>query len=466
MVSVSQAGKRLTQQIKNTGGKLLLDFEFQLDAKEKGLQRIDVAVEPLSQESNKKNNRASAFVEVVEGKKKILLIAPAPHPDIKVFRSVVEKNSNYEFAVHIPGVKEADQSLLQPGKADLIIFHQVADQLGKTSALFSKLSKGPTSVLVVIGTGSNLRQLSASGIPLTFENVGQSDEVTPVVNPSYRDFGFSDNINAAFSKYPPITAPFGKFKYPMNASILLHQRIGSVTTDRPLLFTYDEGSRKTGVIIGEGIWRWRLNEFSETEKTEGFDEVFSKLLQYLSTVEDKRKFRSFPIQNEFTDTEPVVFESQVYNDLFEQVYGNKIDLELRDEKGKSVLYNYVSSPGNTRYRIGGLKEGVYRYKASTDRNGKREEVRGEFLVTAQNIEAQNLTADFGLLRQLAYSTGGKFYLTNELTRLEDDLKTREAKGLIHSEENFDPLINLKWVFVLLLLLISTEWFLRKYWGAY
>jgi hypothetical protein len=466
MVSVSQGGKRLTQQMKNTGTKLLLDFDFQLDAKEKGLQRIDVIVEPLPQESNKKNNRASAFVEVVEGKKRILLIAPAPHPDIKAFRSVVEKNSNYEFVLHIPGVKEGDPSLLQPGKTDLIIFHQAGDALGKTTALFSKLAKGQTSVLVVIGAGSNLRQLSANGIPLTFENIGQWDEVTPVINPSYRDFGFSDNINSAFSKYPPVTTPFGKFSYPAHASVLLYQRIGSVNTDRPLVFTYDEGNHKTGVVVGEGIWRWRLNEFSESEKTESFDEVFSKLIQYLSTQEDKRKFRSFPIQNEFTDAEPVVFESQVYNDLFEQVYGNKIELELRDESGKSVLYNYVSSPGSTRYRIGGLKEGVYRYKASTDRNGNREEVRGEFLVTAQNIESQNLTADFGLLRQLAYSTGGKFYTANDVTRLENDLKNREARGLIHSEENFDPLINLKWVFALLLLLISTEWFLRKYWGAY
>src|SRR5260221_10127778 len=466
VVSVSQGGKRLAQQQKNTGGKLLLDFDFQLDAKEKGLQRMDVVVEPLSQESNRKNNRASAFVEVVEGKKKILLIAPAPHPDIKAFRSVVEKNSNYEFVLHIPGVKEADPAMLQPGKADLIIFHQAGDQQGRTTALFSKLVKGPTSVLVIVGTGSNIRQLSTYGIPLTFENIGQWDEVTPVINPSYRDFGFSDNINTAFSKYPPMTTPFGKFTYPVNASVLLYQRIGSVNTDRTLIFTYDEGSQKTGVIVGEGIWRWRLNEFSESEKTDSFDEVFSKLIQYLSTHEDKRKFRSFPIQNEFTDAEPVIFESQVYNDLFEQVYGNKIDLELRDATGKSVLYTYVSSPGSTRYRIGGLKEGVYRYKASTDRNGKHEEVRGEFLVTAQIIESQNLTADFGLLRQLAYSTGGKFYPANDLARLENALKTREAKGLIHSEDNFDPLINLKWVFVVMLLLISTEWFLRKYWGAY
>ncbi len=458
-------GKRLTQK-KNSGNSLLLDFDFRLDATEKGLQRIDVMVESIGQESNKKNNRASAFVEVIEGRKKILLIAPAPHPDIKALRSVVEKNSNYEFILHIPGIKEADASVLLPGKADLIIFHQVADLQGKTNPLFSRLVKETSSIMVIVGAGSNLRQLQTNGIPLTFENVGQWDEVTPLINPAFSGFGLSENSNAVFSRYPPLSVPFGKFNYPANASILLHQRIGSVNTDRPLVLTYDENNRKTGVLIGEGIWRWRLNEFSENEKTETFDEVFSKLIQYLSTPEDKRKFRSFPIQNEFNDAEPVVFESQVYNDLFEQVYGNKIEIELRDEGGKSTRYNYITSPGNTRYRMGGLKEGVYRYKAATDVEGKREEVRGEFLVIAQNIEAQNLTADFDLLRKLADKTGGKFYRANELARLESDLKNTEAKGLIHTEEAFNPLIDLKWVFLLLLLMISGEWFLRKYLGAY
>ena len=116
--------------------------------------------------------------------------------------------------------------------------------------------------------------------------------------------------------------------------------------------------------------------------------------------------------------------------------------------------------------MGGLKEGVYHYTGSTMLNGKREEVKGEFIVKAQNIESQNLTADFGLLRKLAATTGGKFYAAPSAMSLEADINTIRAKGLIHSEESFNPLINLPWIFFILLALISTEWFLRKYLGAY
>lgn len=465
-VSVFQGDKLFAQQTQNSGNKSLLSFDFQLEANEKGLQKIFVVVEPHALETNKKNNRSSAFIEVVEGKKKILVIAPAPHPDLKALRSVIEKNSNYEFILHVPGVQEVEPNLLQPGKADLVVFHGVLDKQKKTAALFAKLSKGSSSLMVIISKSTDVRSLATNGIPLIFENSSQWDEVTPVVNPLFRDFGFTENVSNSFSKYPPVAVPFGKFTFPANASVLLYQRIGNVTTDRPLILTYDDNGYKTGVAISDGIWRWRLNEFLESEKTVAFDEVFSKLIQYLSSQEDKRKFRSFPIQNEFTESEQVTFESQVYNDLYEQVFGSKIDLKITDQNGKAVSYNYITSPGGTRYRIGGMNEGVFHYEAATILDGKRETVRGEFLVTAQNIESQNLTADFGLLRKLATNTGGKFYTANQFDQLTNDMTKAEAPSLIHSEDSFNPLINLKWVFFLLLLIVSVEWFLRKFLGAY
>jgi hypothetical protein len=467
VVSVLKGGKVLTTLQKNSESKSLIDFDFQLDATEKGIQRYDISVKPNRLETNHRNNFSSIFIDVVEGRKKIVLIAPAPHPDIKALKTVVEKNSNYELIVHIPGVAEADRAVLTPGNAELYIFHQAIDQAGRTTPLFSSLYKSESSVMVMIGGNTNLRQLAGYEVPIQFESVsGQWDNVTPVINPNFRDFGFSENSNGVFARYPPIDVPFGKFSYPSNAQVILYQRIGSVTTDRPLLLTWPDGNRKLAVLIGEGLWRWRLNEFADNGNTQMFDELFSKLIQYLSTLEEKRKFRSYPLQNEFSNAEPAVIESQVYNDLYELVYGNTIRLEIRNEQGEVSTYSYITSPGSSRYRIGGLKEGIYRFTASTSINDKKETVTGQFLVRAQNVEAQNLTADFGLLRTLSKESGGKFYTSNQWADLTADLQQTKTASLIHSEETFNQLINLKWVFFLFLALISTEWFLRKYLGSY
>lgn len=466
-ISVSKDGKVLATLQRESADKSFLDFDFQVEANQKGIQRYDVLIRPLPGEANLRNNATSIFIEVVEGKKKIVMIAPAPHPDIKALKAVVEKNANYEFVIHIPGVAEANPDLLKPGAAELFIFHQAIDVSGKTIPLFQTLYRSNASVLLMIGGNSNLRQLTAYQVPIQFESVtGQWDDVTPVISNTFRDFSFSDNTNGIFSRYPPADVPFGKFSWPVSANVLLYQRIGNITTDRPMLMTWPDNNRKIAVLIGEGIWRWRLNEFADTGNTVAFDELFSKLVQYLSTLEDKRKFRSFPLQNEFSDAEPVVIENQVYNDLFELVYGNVVKLEVRNDAGEIFNYSYVISPGSARYRIGGLKEGVYRFNASTVLNDKTEVVSGQFLVRAQNIEAQNLTADFGLLRTLAQQTGGKFYYADQVSQFGTDLQQIKATSLIHTEETFNQLINLKWVFFLLLALISAEWFLRKYLGGY
>ena len=84
----------------------------------------------------------------------------------------------------------------------------------------------------------------------------------------------------------------------------------------------------------------------------------------------------------------------------------------------------------------------------------------------RQAELQNLTADFDLLRRLSKNTGGAFYPLANVDALKTELQQHEAKTIIHSEEAYNALINLKWVFFVLLAMVSVEWFARKYFGSY
>ncbi|MBT1710462.1 hypothetical protein KK062_19615 [Fulvivirgaceae bacterium PWU5] len=466
-VSLQQRGRVLSQQTKSANGDQLLVYDFLAAANDQGIQKLDVEVTVLPGEFNTRNNRASIFVEVVEGKKKILVVAPAPHPDLKALREVIEQNANYEYVLHIPGLDEQPASVLQSDQTDLVIFHQAPDLRGTTRELFLRLLKTKASVFLILGELSDLRLIAQQNMPLKLDGMPREfDDVTPVVNPAFPNFELSASATSLLTDYPPLSVHFGKINVPLQAAPLLYQRIGNLATQKPLLAVSVQDARKTGILLGAGIWRWRLNEFDRTEHTEAFDELFGKLIQFLSTTDDKRKFRSYPLQQEFSDTEAVVFESQVYNDLFEPVYGNTIALSLTDEKGKKYDYSYVLSQGNSQYSIGGLKEGVYRYSARTTVNQKAEEVRGEFAVVHRQTELQNLTADFDLLRRISANSGGTFYNVAQLDKLQADLRKTEATSVIHTEESFESLVNLKWVFFVLLVLVTVEWFSRRYWGSY
>lgn len=466
-VSLIRSGTVIERQTKNSGTDQLLQVEFTIAASEQGIQRFEVRVEGKPEERNSRNNTSTAFIDVIEGKKKILVVANAPHPDIKTFRSIIDKNSNYEMILHIPGVEETDVKNLQPENIDLVIFHQAPDKRGRTRDLFQRFSSGKTSMFVIVGQQTDLNALTDNNVPLKFDQPPrQYDDVMPVVNPSFPYFLLSPEANSVFSGFPPVWVPFGRMQVPASSVTLLSQRIGSISTEKSLLWIDAPDNQKIAVMLGEGFWQWRLEEYSKNENTDAFDEVFGKLIQYLSTTDDKSRFKSYPVEQQFSDTEAVVFESQVYNEIYEPVFGNRIDLEITDDAGKKYQYNYVISRGNARYQVGGLKEGIYKYTASTTISGKEEKVRGQFLVTAQQAELQNLTADFDLLRKLSASTDGKFYNASQTDKLQADFSGKEATRVIHSEEKFDSLLNLKWVFFLLLALVSAEWFLRKFYGGY
>lgn len=466
-VTLQHKGRTIDQQTKDTGDDTFITYDFQVQADEQGIQKYDLAVDVVTGETNVRNNRATIFVEVVEGKKKIVIVAPSPHPDIKALRTVVEQNANYELILEIPGVVKESQETVAAEDVDLVIFHQSPDRQGRTRARYNEFMKNRKAAFFILGVQSDLALLAREDVPLEMESLPRDyDEVTPVVNTSFSNFSVSAEANSVVTAYPPVSVPFGKFNFPLSARPLLYQQIGTVATDRPLLAVEERNGRKIAIMLGEGLWRWRLDEFEQTGRAEGFDELFGKLIQYLSTSDERRRFRSYPIKQEFSDVEPVVFESQVYDDIFEPVYGNAIDIEVTNEEGKVNRYSYVTSPGNTRYQIGGLGEGVYRYRSQTEINGRKEEVHGQFAVVTQLAELQNLTADFDLLRNLASNTGGKFFTTSSLEGLQADLSQKEATGIIRSEETYNALINLRLLFFLLLTLAAVEWFFRKFYGGY
>jgi hypothetical protein len=84
-----------------------------------------------------------------------------------------------------------------------------------------------------------------------------------------------------------------------------------------------------------------------------------------------------------------------------------------------------------------------------------------------NIENTDLQANHKLLYQLAENSGGKFFARNQKEELISALKNNDRMVVkTFFQEMVNELINLKWIFALILVLLSLEWFLRKFWGIY
>ena len=442
------------------------EVNFYVTSNAKGVQHYTVEAEAQPGEFTVQNNVRDAYVDIIDGKEKILLVALSPHPDVKAIKSIIEKNENYELVLQIVGAP-VEGPAAKDDKYDLVIAHQLPDNYNTGSALVKKYADQGTPVWYFLGGQSSTSQLNTVNRSV-FVNarLGQIDQVTPALNPAFSLFKIEGNSAEILPKLPPVSVPFGDYRVMPGSEVVIYQRVGNLVTDKPLLVVSTQKEQKSAVMLGEGLWEWRLEEYAQTEKQEVVDEIVLKLVQYLSSKEDKRKLRVYPIREEFFDYERVTFEAEVYNDIYEKIYDQKIQLGLTDEAGKLLSYSFTTSESNSRFEISGLPQGVYRYQASANVLGKAQTSAGEFAVKDLQLEAINTTADHNLLRQLAQHSNGRFFLPPQADQLQQFLTANKPPDVIQSSEELLEIINLKWIFFLLLGLVTAEWGLRKYSGEY
>ena len=462
-VTISNKGKVIAS--KNIPVNRDEQFErvrFLLEAKDEGIQRYVVKAGPVDGEFTVTNNTKEAYIDIIEGKLKILIAAPAPHPDIKALRSAIEKNRNYEVIRYIPGMDHYKKE-----KYDAAILHGVPDRKHQFGTLLDIVKNEQIPVWFIVGRQTDLRKFSRFNGLVRFQSfTDHVDEVFPLYNKDFKIFNYPAAYGKKLGVYPPVTVPFTKMNVRPGAEILLYQKIGNISTTKPLLVLYRQNEMKRAVLLGEGIWKWRLQEYARDKNFEAFDELVSKVIQFLATKGDKRRFRVYPVKNEFISNEPVIFEAEIYNEIYENIYGYKIDLTIKNENGETTGYSFVTSENNSKYRINGLGNGIYTYQARSNVNGKNMTAKGRFTIKDLQIESTRLRADFDLLQALAQNTHGKFYTVDNLSGLEQQLLKEKPMNKIYSSEDYLAIINMKWGFFILILLASVEWFLRKYYGSY
>ena len=403
---------------------------------------------------------------MIDGRQKILLLALAPHPDIKALRSLIESNDNYELDVDILTVSpNPNQPIVKP--YDLVILHQVPNVLGLGNSLIRKFIDSKTPMFYILGNQSAIPLVNTLSKALIINvNKGQIDKVSARYNPAFQQLNFNEEGMQLLERLPPLSVPFGDYSVAPGTESILFQKVGKLNTAKPLLVLNTSSEQKTAVLAGEGLWQWRQEEFALTSKQEMVDNLFQKVIQILSVRNDKRKFRVYPIRAEFEAGEQVVFQTEIYNDIYEPIYGQEVKLDITDEKSRKRQFTYTHSAESPRFNVSGLPEGVYRFQATTALRSGQETVLGQFVIRNVDLEMNHSTADFGMLHELAAHTGGAFVTPASLAQFIEKLKEQRPANRLDSSEEMVELIHLKWIFFLLVLLLGLEWGTRKYLGGY
>ena len=130
-------------------------------------------------------------------------------------------------------------------------------------------------------------------------------------------------------------------------------------------------------------------------------------------------------------------------------------------------YNFSRTIDAYLLNAGNLKPSSYEYFAKTVYNNKNYTQKGLFEVKALLQEFSITTANHNILFNLANSSNGKVFYPNEWEELKNEiLNLPNINTLAYTESNTKNIIHNKWLFFVIIVLLSAEWFYRKYLGGY
>lgn len=425
---------------------------FSIPAEAKGLQKYVVSLSLVEGEVEPTNNVQTLYVDVIDGRRKVVIVGNAPHPDLAALKQAVESNPNYEAEVML-----ADNGKLKvENDVSLAILHNLPSA---THQIPKELENLPQ--VFVIGCQTDLPRFNAlhTGLEIV-SKVKKSSEVTAVYNDRFSHFNFDATDGEAIEQLPPLDAPFGEGKASVSLQSLLTARLGSINTRQPLVAALAQGRQHKVFVWGEGLWKWRLADYLNNSSHEHFDRLVSQIVNFTAVTDQRERF-IVETERHYSDNDNIVVGAQLYNDAYEPFNTPDATFSLMGDSVKGD-FNFSRDGDGYSLALGRLPEGLYRYTAKTQYNGETLTTEGSFAVEALHLEQANLTADHALLRSISAITGGKMYYPDQLDELRDELTS--LKPVIYTHTRFSELLNLPWVLILIVLLLGAEWVLRKYHG--
>ncbi|MBE37082.1 MAG: hypothetical protein CMP50_00175 [Flavobacteriales bacterium] len=433
------------------------NFQFFISPEEPGIKNYHVSLQSNEIEKNTFNNEKDFFIDVIDDRKRILLLFSHHHPDIAAIQESLASHDQYEVHSHwLSDLNPKQFNYTENNGYSLIIAHQLS-----TESEFNKLKYyNKVPILHIIGSRSNLNTFNQFQDFIKFKNIDKSFEYSNVsLNTTFSSFLINDSLSNFLSLSTPFLTPFSEIESNSFVDVLLYKKIGSLNTERPVLF-FTENNYKAGFLLGEGLWRWRLNDTYLNNSNSLFNHFLSQVTQYLLLDEDKDRFH-VNFDPVYQSSQRVIFEAELYNKNFESITSIDIEMQLTDSLGVNYQYQFIVVDNKYHLDVS-LPDGKYEFIATADFNNELFVKKGKIIISNFDIESRDLVAKDNLLLDLALQNNGHMITKDSLTQLIDGIISLPTfKPRAYFNYYYQSLINFQSLLVLILCTLFIEWFLRR-----
>ena len=462
-VRLNGAGINRSEEVNFDGSGAPRTVRFLIPAESAGIQRFRVSIDGADGEENLDNNRRTALIDVIEGRQRILITGPAPHPDQGAWANALSGNINHEVEImpleDVPG----------PEKWDAAFMFSFDPSSSLAQSAYAALSESGVPVGLILDPNAGLGALASLGIGLDFTvaRTGLTTDPKGGVNPAFPHFRLAEGMEEWLAEVPPLMAPFGTAEWGPAHTPLLFQRIGGITTGDPLLTVTQTAERRGMLLLGEGSWRWRQVGYLRSGSHALFDDLVGKIAQFLTSDPGADRFR-VDAPRILDEDQRLTMQARAYDATLQPYPEADIALTLTDSAGTRFNYRFsAEAAGGFSLDAGRWPRGTYTWSASTDIGGTRFERNGIVEVRAMELERSGRPADHAILRRMSIGAGGITAMPDGLDSLTTVLG---ASGRFTPErdrsERLQDIIQWKTLLWMLLGLLSAEWMVRRWAGTY
>jgi len=472
-----------------------------------GARTLQIAAAPLAGEENTANNALTRVVNVSSEPRRILYIEGEPRWEYKFIRQAEEDDRMVQI---VSMVRTSENKIYRQGIADpkelaagfpsrpedlfayqgLIIGSVEAGYFNPAQQeLIREFVDRRGGGLLLLGgqfamadggwNASKLPELMPTTLPTqagAFHREADPKNGTTHTTAELAPAGV-DNIitrlvddptaNAAKWKQLPYLMDYEDPATPKPGSAVLANMITPEGRKLPLLITENFGRGRTAIMATGGSWRWQMSSpLGDT----AHDLFWQQLLRWVASDTPGHIAASVPAQM-LLDNGAVTITADVRDPQYNPAPNAKVEAHILGPSGVSALVEMTpvpDNPGQFQAAWSAPKPGAYLTEVTAQRadasTGTVKEL-GRDVITFQRMDgvAENFHTEQNreLLEHLATQTGGQYWKPTDLGKLAASIPFSEAGVTVRETKE---LWNLPLVFLVLLVLRFSEWWLRRKWG--
>lgn len=472
--------KEVTIQSSNEVQTVDLSFTPQMT----GEFKIRVEAEPLNKEVKTVNNARETIITVQKGGIRVAYLHSIP-PEAKYILKVggteqIQIESNLMYLGALKSKNRLPDEWFEPDRFDVYMIGDIPAELLTTpqmEALAKRVSEDGAGFIMLGGlrsfgpggyAGTPLEEL----LPVTVKSSERSDgRVSPDLH-YFRDLQMqptsrgrthylmrldnATNPNDIWTKLPPLQKANKLEPRHQLIEVLAESEDGA-----PLLFAREFGRARVLAFAGDTTWLWHLNGF-QTEHTRFWQQVILWLARKEYDGDSSVWARVEPRNFRQGQRVPVLFGAR--NEKGEPLENAKFKVIVKTPDSQELSPALQGTGGERTIEINETEQpGDYWVKvdATVDGQPVGPSAWTRFLIDAGDPELDNPAADYQLLEEIAKLSGGSMILPEDLDDYLKQLQEERLPSLELTEIRRTSLWDNSYVMLLFVVVISSEWFIRK-----